>query len=153
MKKKILLGLIASVMSLSLVACGGDKKEEAKASELKDGTYEVENNADDKGNKAKLVVEVKDGKIATVQFNEFNEETGVNKRDNAEYNEKMKSVSGTNPSEAEPALEAQLLEKQSADVDGVTGATGTTGKFKAMAEKALENAKAGNTEKVTGDFK
>lgn len=151
MKKKILLAVIASVMSLSLVACGGDKKEEANNDALKDGKYEVEANADDKGNKAVLVVEVKEGKIATVNYNEISEKG--NKRDDEDYNKMMKDKSGSNPAEFEPALEKQLVEKQSAEVDGVTGATGTSTKFKAMAAKALENAKAGNTEKATGDFK
>lgn len=156
MKKKVLLAVIASIMSLSLVACGGEKKEEVNAdktasTELKDGKYEVEANADEQGNKAVLVVEVKEGKIATVNYNEISEKG--NKRDDEEYNNIMKEKSGTNPAEFEPALEKQLVEKQSAEIDGVTGATGSSSKFKAMATKALENAKAGKTEKETGDFK
>lgn len=147
MKKKVLLTILAGVMALSLVACGNNDAAEADA--LKDGKYEVEVAADEKGNASSLTIEVKDGKIATAKYDEVNVETQVSKLDNPEYNEKMKSVSGTNPIEAFPQLEKSLVEKQSADVDTVTGATSTTATFKAAAEKALENAKAGNTEKAT----
>lgn len=54
----------------------------------------------------------------------------------------MKEKSGTNPKEAFPKLEASLVEKQEASpVDAVSGATGTSTTFKAVAEKALKDAK------------
>ena len=45
-------------------------------------------------------------------------------------------------------LGEKLVEKQAADIDAVTGATGTTETFKKLAAKAIENANAGTTDKT-----
>ena len=68
MKKKLIATVCASLMVFSLVSCGGEEKEAEKPAskpaeeqevKLKEGTYEAETkNADDRGNKAKIVVKV-----------------------------------------------------------------------------------------------
>lgn len=154
MNKKLVATLCASLMAFSLVSCGGeDKKADggAAAPELKAGTYEVEQKeADDKGNSAKISITVDAaGKITEVKYNEFNTKDNVNKRDNEEYNKMMKDKAGTNPAEFEPVLENAIKDKQSAEIDTVTGATNSTETAKQLAKAAIENAKAGKTEKTS----
>lgn len=145
MNKKRILGLVAATMLSVAVLAGCGSKEEA----MKDGKYEVEvAAADDHGYKPTLSLEVKDGKIASVNYDEISTE-GVSKRTDAEYNKKMKDFGKvTNPEEAFPALEKAVVEKQSAEVDAFTGATASSENFKKLAAKAIENAKAGKTEKT-----
>ncbi len=138
-RRVISLLAVAALATTMFVGCGN--KEEAKESGLKNGTYEATGEKDDKGNTASIKIEVKDGKIATVKYDEVSSE-GVSKLDNEEYNTNMKAKSGTNPIEAFPALEKALVEKQDADaVDTVTGATSTSNNFKALAKEALKDAK------------
>lgn len=140
MKSRRIVSLlaVAALATTVFVGCGSN---EAKESGLKDGTYSAKSEADDKGNSASIEIEVKDGKIATVKYDEVSSE-GVSKLDNEEYNTKMKAASGSNPIEAFPALEKSLVEKQDvAAVDTVTGATSTSEKFKTLAEEALKSAK------------
>lgn len=164
MKRKLTLGLCTSLLALSLVGCSSsdEKKPEAEAPEkevaqteegaMTDGTYEVETkDADDKGGKAKLVITVKDGKIAEAKYNEFNDKG--NKRDDEEYNKMMKEKSGTNPAVFEVELEKQMVEAQSAEIDGVTGATSSSAKAKTLLETALVNAAEGKTEKALVEVK
>lgn len=88
-----------------------------------------------------ITIEVKDGKIAAVDYDEVNEE-GTAKETDEEYNKNMKEKSGVGPGEAFPQLETSLVEKQDVDaVDTVTGATHGSDSFKEMAKKALESAK------------
>lgn len=159
MKKKLIATVCASLMVFSLVSCGGEEKPEEKQPEkpaaaqgetLKAGTYEAETKeADDKGNKAKIVVTIDDaGKIADVKYNEFNAEKNENKRDNEEYNKMMKEQAKTNPAEFEPTLEKQFVEKQGTEIDGVTGATSSSALAKKLAAAALASAKEGKTEKA-----
>ena len=141
MKSRRILSLlaVAALATTLFVGCGA--KEEAKETGLKDGTYTATGEKDDKGNTASIKIEVKDGKIATVKYDEVAED-GTSKLDNEAYNTKMKEVSGTNPIEAFPQLESALVEKQDvAAVDAVTGATSTSNNFKTLAEKALSEAK------------
>ncbi|MBE6054329.1 MAG: FMN-binding protein [Clostridium sartagoforme] len=138
MKSRRILSLLAVAALATTIFVGCGAKEEAG---LKDGTYEATGEKDDKGNTASIKIEVKDGKIATVKYDEVSSE-GVSKLDNEEYNTKMKSVSGSNPIEAFPALEKALVEKQDvAAVDAVTGATSSSNNFKTLAEEALSKAK------------
>ncbi len=157
MKKKLIATVCASLMAFSLVSCGGEKKEaeqptskpaEEQEAKLKEGTYEAETkNADDRGNKAKIVVKVdSEGKITNVDYNEFNAEKKENKRDNEEYNKSMKEKVGTSPAEFEPTLEKQIVEKQSAEIDGVTNATSSSTLAKKLAAEAINNAKEGKTD-------
>ena len=134
--KVISLLAVAALATTIFVGCGN--KEEAG---LKDGSYKASAEKDDKGYTASIEIEVKDGKIATVKYDEVAED-GTSKLNNEQYNSMMKEKSGSNPIEAFPALEASLVEKQDvASVDAVTGATHTSETFKTLAEEALSNAK------------
>ena len=134
-KKLMSLLAVAALASTVLVGCGSNNE-----TGLKDGPYESKSEADERGYVASINIEVKDGKIATVKFDEAND--AGSKLDDAEYNTNMKNASGSSPIEAYPALEASLIEKQdAAAVDTVTGATNTSDTFKALAEEALKSAK------------
>lgn len=137
MKSKRVLSLLAVAALATTVFVGCGKKEEAG---LKDNTYKAKSDADERGYVASIEIEVKDGKIANVKYDEAND--AGSKLADAGYNENMKAKSGTNPQEAFPALEKALVEKQDvAAVDAVTGATHTSESFKTLAEKALADAK------------
>lgn len=163
MNKKLLSLVCAGILAISVVGCSpkndedtkneepkteaSTQKEEKTESDLKDGTYEAETKeADDKGYKATATVVVKDGKISEAKYVEFSDEKG-DKKDDKEYNDKMKEVAGTNPQEYEVSIADQVVEVQSGDIDGVSGATGSTAKAKQLFNKAIENAKAGKTDK------
>lgn len=141
MNKKRILSLVAATM-LSVAVLAGCGSKDA----MKDGKYEVESKADDKGYTSSLVIEVKDGKISTADFDMKNDKGS--KKDDEAYNTPYKAASGIDSAEAFEALGKKLVEKQSADIDAVSGATGTTETFKKLAAKAIENANAGKTEKT-----
>lgn len=142
MKKGLIVGLCIGAISVSLVGCTSSNTE----SGMKDGVYQVETkNADEHGGKAKASITVADGKIAEASFIEFND--NGDKRTNEAYNKNMKDTAGTSPEEYEPQLEQQVVDKQSAEIDGVSGATSSSDKAKALFVAAIENANEGNTEK------
>ena len=158
MKKIIALALALGLSFSALTGCGAKKeeatspadttqtqteqpaetKEEAGGAALADGTYKAEGDAfDDHGWKPIITLEVKDGKIVAVDYDEINEE-GTLKETNEDYNARMKEKTNIGPAEAFPQLEQALIEKQDVDaVDTVTGATHGSDSFKEMVKKAL----------------
>ncbi|NLK20843.1 MAG: FMN-binding protein [Epulopiscium sp.] len=152
MKKILTLGLALGLSLTVLAGCNTQKKvetpdntnpqtEQPVAVKYTDGTYTAEGEADERGWKPVISIEVNDSKITAVDYNEINQE-GTEKQNDEEYNKNMKDVVNIGPAEAFPQLEASLVEKQDVDaVDTVSGATGTTESFKNMAKKALETAK------------
>lgn len=142
MKKTVSLLLVVLMTAMALVGCGG-------GGGYKDGTYKATfDDFDEHDWKAFVEIVVSDGEITDVDFDYVNAE-GDLKSEDEEYNEIMKEKSGTSPEEFSPALEKDLIEKQNVkDVDDITGATTSVKNFKKLAEAALKNAKAGNTEEV-----
>lgn len=101
-----------------------------------DDTYEAEDDADDRGYTAEIAITFKDGKITEVVYNEMKDD--VKKRDDKEYNDKMKGVSGTSWLEGTDQLEKALVEKQDVTkIDAVTGATKLSARFIKLAAEAL----------------
>ena len=159
MKKFIALQLILA-MVLSFAAC--TKKEETPAENTppanetpaegmyKDGTYVVTyDHYDGKGWVPTVTVEIKDGKIASGKMDYINMGDGHLKSADADYSTRMKDKSGTAPAEAYEKLDKQLVETQDiTKVDLVAGATHSAEFFHEMVAKALENAKAGTTDKT-----
>ena len=140
MKSRRVISLLAVAALATTVFVGCGNKEEAKEAGLKDGTYTQKSEADERGYVSSIEIEVKDGKIAKVKYDEANDKGS--KLADADYNAMMKEKSGSNPEEAFPALEKALVEKQDvAAVDAVTGATHTSESFKTLTEKALAEAK------------
>ena len=112
MKKYISMILILVLVATTLVGCGGSK--------LNDGTYTGEAAGMSPGLKVSVVVA--DGKISSVDVTEHAETEGY----------------------SEPALEqipGAIVEKNSTDVDAVSGATVTSNAIKEAVNQALEGAK------------
>ncbi len=117
MKKSLLIFLLVVVMTVGLVGCG-EKAPEAPA--YNDGTYE----GTAEGRNADIVVsvEVKDGKIASVEVTSHEETDGI----------------------ADPALTdtpAAIVSKNSTDVEAVSSATITSEAIIKAVEDALSKAK------------
>ncbi|WP_052085882.1 FMN-binding protein [Clostridium sp. HMP27] len=151
MKKFIGLALV-SALSLSVLAgCGGSSKstDASKEATYKDGKYRASfDRLDTHGWNAFTEIEIKDGKIATVDFDYLNKDN-KRKSEDADYIKAMASKSGTSPDKYCPQLEKALIDKQDLEkVDGVTGATNSTNNMKQLAKLALENAKKGDYNEV-----
>lgn len=114
MKKSLLAIVLVLAMTITLVGCG------EKAPAYKDGTYE----GTGKGMNGDIAVsvEVKDGKISAVNVLSHNESEGI----------------------SDPAIEevpASIVEKNSTEVESVSGATNTSNGIKEAVNNALEGAK------------
>lgn len=112
-----------------------------------DGNYRVEaDKVDEHGWKPFVEVEIKDHNIAAVNFDYVNDE-GKLKSEDADYQKNMEDVTGTYPEKYEGELAAELMSKQVISlVDGVSGATTSTGNFKTLVEVALDDmAEIGET--------
>ncbi|HYF83375.1 MAG TPA: FMN-binding protein [Clostridia bacterium] len=112
------------------------------ANGLKDGSYNAaQDKYDDYGWKGQITIEVKDGKIGTVDFDYVNKENKLKSEDQG-YIKAMEDKTKVNLAKAMVELESSLLSKQdAAAVDTVTSATATSNDFKTLAAKALESAK------------
>ncbi|HLR21210.1 MAG TPA: FMN-binding protein [Tissierellaceae bacterium] len=109
MKKHISMIMILVLLATALVGCGGDSYE--------DGTYEGE--AEGHNGPLKVSVTVEDGEIADVDVIEHEETEDL----------------------SEPALEEvpeAIVEKNSTDVDGISGVTVTSDAIKEAVDNALE---------------
>jgi len=107
----------------------------------KDGLYKAsEKDFDERGWKGVAAVVIRDGKVVSAEYDEVNKD-GNYKSTDEEYAKNMKDKSGTTPSEAAEALSKSLIDKQDADVDSVTGATGTSERFKTLMKEILALAK------------
>ncbi|QGU93962.1 FMN-binding protein [Clostridium bovifaecis] len=159
MKRRWLSVILASaIVSAGLFVGCGSKEEAAPTnttktetttkteSALKDGKYKAEaSDFDERGWKPFVEMEIKDGKIATVNFDYINKD-GKFKSEDAEYNKNMEAKVKTGPAKYTKQLEDALVEKQDpATVDTIAGATHSVDNFKKLAGKAFENAKAGDT--------
>ncbi|HUZ17489.1 MAG TPA: FMN-binding protein, partial [Spirochaetia bacterium] len=105
------------------------------------------NACDGHGWKPQLSVTVKGGKVDAVKFDYVNP-SGALKTQDQGYEAAMKKASGVGPVEYSPALEKELVAKQAAGVDTVTGATEASSEFNAMADAVLAQAKSGDTKPI-----
>ncbi|MDI6600852.1 MAG: FMN-binding protein [Thermoanaerobacteraceae bacterium] len=152
--KRFIAVFTVLILAMVLVAgCGGQQQpqqsqEQQQAQQpqeqttgLKDGVYTAEEaQFDDHGWKAITTVVVKDGKITNVFYDEVNQDNQIKSLDQ-DYATNMKAKSGETPLDAVAKLSASLLEKQDPEkVDAVTGATGTTDKFKSIVSEALKGS-------------
>ena len=149
--EKLLAGLSLSTVLL-LSACGADTAEETVEGGLQDGTYAVEElNFSETGWKESLEVVVASGEITDATWTSVNEE-GLNKLEDENYQETMTKTSGTGPQDFIPELEEALVASQDpAEVEVVTGATGTSDKFVDYAKQIVAAAEAGETETIELD--
>lgn len=114
----------------------------AAASGLKDGSYTAaQDKYDDYGWKGQIAIEVKDGKISSVDFDYINKDNKLKSEDQG-YIKAMEDKTKVNLAKAMEELEGLLLSNQdAAAVNAVSGATATSNDFKGLAERALKDAK------------
>ncbi|CAK7069054.1 hypothetical protein CIW83_03285 [Tissierella sp. P1] len=156
MKKRI-LALMLALALMTVVFTGCAKKEatppvdeskpvdsttpenEAKG-DLVDGTYLVKMPVSDHGNYPMAKLEVKDGQVASLDYNEYLAASGEAKNEsNYPYAEGLAVIKDLN---------TQFNEKKdlnAVDFDAVTGATHTKGSFKEVAQMLLDKAAKGET--------
>ena len=162
MKKLITLAL-AVVLVLSLAACSPSAPAAAEptpaptvaptaapAAEpapaaptgLKDGSYKAaQDKYDNYGWKGQIAIEVKDGKIASVDFDYVNKDNKLKSEDQG-YIKAMEDKTKVNLANAMIELEKALVSSQdAAAVNAVSSATASSNDFKALAEIALKDAK------------
>lgn len=111
MKKAILVMSSLAIMSMAVVGCG------SKATAYVDGVYEGTGNGE--VSEITVSVEVKDGKIASVDVLDHGETEGISDGALTEIPE-------------------SIVEKNSTEVDVITSATGTSNGIMEAVEKALE---------------
>lgn len=153
---RILCLIISLILILSLAgAC--TKNDETTAdigveSALIDGTYSAKTKYyDNEGYGAQLTLVVVDGFITKVNFSETNM-NGQKKTDLLGDIAPWPSAE-TDLSKIYSALYTSLIQRQSAEIDTVTGATITSNLFKALAEVAVDNAATGEIhEAMVNDY-
>lgn len=140
--RKILNVLIILSLGLVLVACGGDKKEEAPSVSYKDGTYQGESAKDERGGLVKVDISVKDNKIESCKMQNID---GDGKEKDESYgqsqNEGLYKIAqqAVNFSKSYPD---RLVEKGNPEgVDVISGATETYKQFIEACNNALADAK------------
>lgn len=113
--------------------------EEAKG-DLVDGTYLVKMPVSDHGNYPMAKLEVKDGQVASLDYNEYLADSGEAKSEsNYSYAEGLAVIKDLN---------AQFNEKkdiEAVDYDAVAGATHTKASFKEVTQMLLDKAAKGET--------
>ena len=142
MKKALVTALVVSFAAAILLAgCSGKQA----AGQYKDGTYKATYNAfDGHGWKPELQVTISGGKVTAATFDYVNKQ-GQLKTNDQNYATLMKKQAGTTPKEYTSALQKELIAKQAAGVDAVTGATEGSAEFNEMASALLAKAKTGDT--------
>lgn len=140
--RKILNALIILSLGIVLVACGGDKKEEAPSVSYKDGTYNGESAKDERGGLVKVDISVKDNKIESCTMQNID---GDGKEKDESYgqsqNEGLYKIAqqAINLAKSYPD---RLVEKGSPEgVDVISGATETYKQFIEACNNALADAK------------
>ena len=150
--KKLLAGLTLS-SALLLAACGSDDAADTPAEGgLQDGTYALEElNFGGTGWKEGLEIVVADGKITDATWSSV-KEAGELKIEDDNYQETMTSTDGVGPQDFIPGLEEALVEAQDpSDVEVISGATGTSDKFKEYAQQLVDAAEEGSTTTIEID--
>ena len=140
--RKILNVLIILSLGLVLVACGGDKKEEAPSVSYKDGTYQGESAKDERGGLVKVDISVKDNKIESCTMQNID---GDGKEKDESYGQSQGeglykiAQQAVNLAKSYPDI---LVEKGSPEgVDVISGATETYKQFIEACNNALADAK------------
>ena len=157
MKKLLSLGTAFMVAGSLMVGCTSTKEEpkeeatepttteqtteETTEETTEATTYKAEGKEDERGYKGVVEITYTDGKISEVVYNEVGKD-GKTKKEDEEYNTKMKEVSGVSAKDAQIQLEKALVETQDVEkVDTVSGATNTSDLFKTLAKEAIAQKK------------
>ncbi len=129
MKKFLLISMMA------LILAGGAAV--TAFAQLKDGEYTAQDEPDRQKYVAGIKIQVKDGKIVAVEYDELK---GKDSKKKSSYvNDQMKKRNGIAWNDAVKKLEDALVAGQNPDkIDKVSGATGTHKRFIELSKKALK---------------
>lgn len=152
MKKKILtLILTLSLVAVVFTGCNkskspveSDKPSTDVTNEVKgnfiDGKYLIKREVTDHGNFTMATLEVEDGQVSNLNYNEYLVDSGEAKNDsNYDYADGIAVIKDLN----EQFNEKKDIEK--IDFDALTGATTTKGDFKEITSRLLKMAEKGET--------
>lgn len=140
--RKFVLGVMVFVIAAgTLAGCGSTKR-------LKDGFYTAEMAEFSHGWEEYLIIQVKNNKIVSAEYNARNESGFIKAWDNA-YMKNMMPSCGTYPNDYTRAYVQQLIDGQEeTKVDAITGATSSGKNFEKLVAAVLEQAAAGDSETV-----
>ena len=116
---------------------------------LKDGTYSLKEKNDSNGYHTTFSMTVKDGKVTESNYDNVNAD-GKSKKDDTEYESKMKDVAGVGPKEYIETLNKEFVKAMGeedgspAGVEVVTGATHSTHSFINYAQQLVNAAEKGD---------
>lgn len=147
MNKKMLV--LVLFLSLALIFTGCTQNDtptdegtagDQNKGDLIDGTYLIKGPVSEQENYPMAILEVKDGEIESLDYNEYLVDSGEAKNsENYAYEEGLNVIEDLN---------TQYNEKKDineVDFDAVSGATYTKGNFKDIVERLVEKAKNGET--------
>ena len=123
---------------------------------LKDGTYSLKEKNDSNGYHTTFSMTVKDGKVTESNYDNVNAD-GKSKKDDTEYESKVKDVAGVGPKEYIEALNKEFVKAMGeedgspAGVEVVTGATHSTHSFINYAQQLVNAAEKGDTTEIVVD--
>lgn len=123
---------------------------------LKDGTYSLKEKNDSNGYHTTCSMTVKDGKVTESNYDNVNAD-GKSKKDDTEYESKMKDVTGVGPKEYIETLNKEFVKAMGeedgspAGVEVVTGATHSTHSFINYAQQLVNAAEKGDTTEIVVD--
>lgn len=123
---------------------------------LKDGTYSLKEKNDSNGYHTAFSMTVKDGKVTESNYDNVNAD-GKSKKDDTEYESKMKDVAGVGPKEYIETLNKEFVKAMGeedgspAGVEVVTGATHSTHSFINYAQQLVNAAEKGDTTEIVVD--
>ncbi len=140
MIKKLFLSLNLIILAVFCMACSDENV-------MQDGYYSAQMQNEYFGWYEFVTITVKNNEIVATEFNAKNDSGFIKSWDNA-YMKNMNSISGTYPNEYTRKYAAQLTEKQSDDIDTLTGATSSGENFKLLAKAVIEQAKKGDSSVV-----
>ncbi|MEM5107319.1 extracellular electron transfer flavoprotein PplA [Enterococcus faecalis] len=123
---------------------------------LKDGTYSLKEKNDSNGYHTTFSMTLKDGKVTESNYDNVNAD-GKSKKDDTEYESKMKDVTGVGPKEYIETLNKEFVKAMGeedgspAGVEVVTGATHSTHSFINYAQQLVNAAEKGDTTEIVVD--
>ncbi|HBC4879406.1 TPA: FMN-binding protein [Enterococcus faecalis] len=123
---------------------------------LKDGTYSLKEKNDSNGYHTTFSMTVKNGKVTESNYDNVNAD-GKSKKDDTEYESKMKDVAGVGPKEYIETLNKEFVKAMGeedgspAGVEVVTGATHSTHSFINYAQQLVNAAEKGDTTEIVVD--
>lgn len=146
MKNLKALSFITALVITFSSGCSPEAAEQASGNKplvLKDGVYSVQGSIDDNGWTPYMKLKVDGEKIAEVIYDEI---AATKKTENPEYQLSFKAQTKLDLLEIYKALQNNLIANQAPEkLDAIAGATKAYDSFQALAQKALSNAKEGES--------